>query len=182
MSKLQSKRKASLAQVLQKMIVGCLFIPLLVLPNEQGVSAATIAQLVAKQRLVMEKEMDKKLNESMNSEKSSRSFGNRATEMGTGQSAKSAANELSVNAIYGINGVMSVDVSIGPGPFFPLTQGQEIAGWTIAALSASAVTLKHRKRGETKTIYFSAPMTDGSAHLIDEINQVSAQGVKDGAL
>lgn len=180
MSKPQPKRKASLAQAFQRMIIGCLFIPWLALPSGQGVRAATIAQLVAKQRLVMEKEMDKKLSESETREKSSRSLGNRTTEMGTGQSAKSA-NELSVNAIYGINGVMSVDVSIAQGPFFPLTQGQEIAGWSIAALSASAVMLKHRKRGETKTIYFSAPMTDGSAQAIDEVDQASAQGVKDGA-
>ncbi|WP_090836171.1 hypothetical protein [Paraburkholderia hospita] len=130
----------------------------------QAASADTLSTLVEKQRLVMAHEMDKKLEEDPVARQSQSSAGQALSPNVTADgSAKKEAHpvvdDLRVNGIYGVNGVTTVDVSIGDGPSYPITKGRAIKDWTVDKVLPSSVTFRNIKTGSKKTIYLAEPVT-----------------------
>src|SRR5260364_51567 len=70
--------------------------------------------------------------------------------------ARTNAQDLRLHAIYGVGEQVTVDVSVGNGPSFPLTKGRRIEGWSLASIAPASVTFKH-VNGRKKTVYLSTP-------------------------
>ncbi len=130
-----------------------------------SVFSATINQLVAKQRAVMERALDAKLKKTDASAFPAPPLTNTAAPL-TGH-ARTEARDLRIHAIYGVGESVTVDVSIGNGPSFPLTKGRAIEGWSLVSIAPASVTFKH-VNGRRKTVYLSAP-----AHVDAEASQES---------
>ncbi|MEX3960181.1 hypothetical protein AB4Y31_29695 [Trinickia sp. EG282A] len=123
-----------------------------------------------KQRQALVHEMDKRLQDDSGTKQAQ----GQATSQGQLPSAPASAeadakkaahnpvDDLRVNAIYGVNGMTTVDVSIGDGPSYPITKDRSIKGWTIAKVSPSSVTFRNVKTKALKTIYLAEPTTSPS--------------------
>ncbi|PCE30063.1 hypothetical protein BZL54_23140 [Burkholderia ubonensis subsp. mesacidophila] len=129
-------------------------------------AADTLSSLVDKQRQVMGRELDKKLQDDGPGSKTAPppppaaaapAPASVATEASAKKAPHSVADDLRVNAIYGVNGVTTVDVSIGDGPSYPITKDRSIKGWSIAKVSPSSVTFVNAKTRARKTIYLAEP-------------------------
>ncbi|CCD28932.1 Putative type IV pilus assembly protein [Candidatus Glomeribacter gigasporarum BEG34] len=118
------------------------------------VFSATIDQLVARQRAVMERELDAKLRKTDASAFSVQPLPGTAASPARG--ARTNAQDLRLHAIYGVGEQVTVDVSVGNGPSFPLTKGRRIEGWSLASIAPASVTFKH-VNGRKKTVYLSTP-------------------------
>jgi hypothetical protein len=133
----------------------------------QGAVADTLDVLVDKQRQALVHEMDKKLQDDSGTRQAQQQTGSPAQGPSATVSAEADAkkvphdpvDDLRVNAIYGVNGTTTVDVSIGDGPSYPITKDRSIKGWTIAKVSPSSVTFRNVKSKALKTIYLAEPTT-----------------------
>lgn len=131
----------------------------------QGAVADTLDVLVDKQRQALVHEMDKKLQDDSGTKQAQIAAPGRLSsvtapaEADAKKAPHNAVDELRVNAIYGVNGTTTVDVSIGDGPSYPITKDRSIKGWTIAKVSPSSVTFKNVKTKALKTIYLAEPTT-----------------------
>ncbi|WP_420213581.1 hypothetical protein ACN8ZM_40975 (plasmid) [Burkholderia aenigmatica] len=140
----------------------------------QGAIADTLDMLVDKQRQALVHEMDKKLQEDSGAKLTQAA---QAPANPPGQSppaavsadgdakkeARKPADDLRVNAIYGVNGMTTVDVSLGDGPSYPITKDRSIKGWTIAKVSPSSVTFRNIRTKALKTVYLAEPTTPPAA-------------------
>lgn len=142
-----------------RVAMGCALITAFPLP----VFSATIDQLVAKQRAVMAQALDEKLKKTDASVSPAPHSPNTAALPTEG--ARTSAQNLRIHAIYGVGEQVTVDVSIGNGPSFPLTKGRTIDGWSLTSIAPTSVTLKH-VNGRKKTVYLSTP-----AHVDAEASQ-----------
>lgn len=134
--------------------------------------ADTLSALVDKQRQVMGRELDKKLQDDAPASKTAANQpsaavapapASAAVEASSKKAAHSVADDLRVNAIYGVSGVTTVDVSIGDGPSYPITKDRSIKGWSIVKVSPSSVTFVNAKTRARKTIYLAEPTTAPAA-------------------
>ncbi|SEU40334.1 hypothetical protein SAMN03159335_06279 [Burkholderia cepacia] len=136
----------------------------------QGAIADTLDMLVDKQRQALVHEMDKKLQEDSGAKlaqaaqtpATSPTQLPAATASADGDAKKETrkpVDDLRVNAIYGVNGMTTVDVSLGDGPSYPITKDRSIKGWTIAKVSPSSVTFRNIRTKALKTIYLAEPTT-----------------------
>jgi len=129
--------------------------------------ADTLDVLVDKQRQALAHEMDKKLQDDGGANAAKVQLPLPSQLPSTAASAEADAkkpphnpvDDLRVNAIYGVNGSTTVDVSIGDGPSYPITKDRSIKGWTIAKVSPSSVTFRNLKTKALKTIYLAEPTT-----------------------
>ncbi|HDR9034170.1 TPA: hypothetical protein QDB07_001639 [Burkholderia vietnamiensis] len=130
-------------------------------------SADTLDMLVEKQRQALVHEMDKKLQEDSGAKQAQAAVtspsqlppATASAETDAKKEARKPVDDLRVNAIYGVNGMTTVDVSIGDGPSYPITKDRSIKGWTIAKVSPSSVTFRNVRTKALKTIYLAEPTT-----------------------
>ncbi len=133
----------------------------------QGAVADTLDVLVDKQRQALVHEMDKKLQDDSGTKQAQAQTAppgqlpsaTASAEADAKKAAHNPVDDLRVNAIYGVNGTTTVDVSIGDGPSYPITKDRSIKGWTIAKVSPSSVTFRNVKTKALKTIYLAEPTT-----------------------
>lgn len=133
----------------------------------QGAVADTLDVLVDKQRQALVHEMDKKLQDDSAAKQtqaqtvspSQLPSAAASAEADAKKAAHNPVDDLRVNAIYGVNGMTTVDVSIGDGPSYPITKDRSIKGWTIAKVSPSSVTFRNLRTKALKTIYLAEPTT-----------------------
>ncbi|KVT01075.1 hypothetical protein [Burkholderia ubonensis] len=133
----------------------------------RGAMADTLDVLVDKQRQALVHEMDKKLQDDSGAKQtqapatlpSQLQSAAASAEADAKKVAHNPVDDLRVNAIYGVNGMTTVDVSIGDGPSYPITKDRSIKGWTIAKVSPSSVTFRNVRTKVLKTIYLAEPTT-----------------------
>lgn len=133
----------------------------------QGAMADTLDMLVDKQRQALVHEMDKKLQEDSGAKLAQPPAtspnqlppATASADTDAKKEARKPVDDLRVNAIYGVNGMTTVDVSIGDGPSYPITKDRSIKGWTIAKVSPSSVTFRNVRTKALKTIYLAEPTT-----------------------
>ncbi|NIF40156.1 hypothetical protein F3J14_04410 [Burkholderia sp. Tr-862] len=129
--------------------------------------ADTLDMLVDKQRQALVHEMDKKLQEDSGAKLAQAPAtspsplppATASADTDAKKEARKPADDLRVNAIYGVNGMTTVDVSIGDGPSYPITKDRSIKGWAIAKVSPSSVTFRNVRTKALKTIYLAEPTT-----------------------
>ena len=133
----------------------------------RGAVADTLDVLVDKQRQALVHEMDKKLQDDGGGKQAQAQTtppgqvpsATASVEADAKKAPHNPVDDLRVNAIYGVNGTTTVDVSIGDGPSYPITKVRSLKGWTIAKVSPSSVTFWNVKTKALKTIYLAEPTT-----------------------
>lgn len=116
--------------------------------------AESLEVLVAKKRLAMAAEIDKAIAPQQTAQAP-------VVAQPTGQVQHD--EEPRVDAIYGVNGRVTVDVGFGVGPAFPMTKGREIKSWTILRVRSSEVVFKNVRTGRVKSVYLGEPTGSASA-------------------